>query len=408
MNTWLRSAAALVVFSLVVCGYATSGANPPKSSHLGTPITIGGMDSLSNPEYSAPETRSGIDAAIADINSHGGIDHRPLRLDFCDTDFNANLELSCTERLIGSQVAALVAPSILADPSGREYSLAASAKMPIIGSQGLLPAELQCKVVFPLSSGIPGWFYGVVAALVNKGDKRISVITDPGPSSQFAANLTDAAIRLAGLTPVQTITADVASDPTLSSAVARAVQGANGIAIVSGPDIVPRIVADIRETSFAGGISSTSALFPSQILQSLGSAANGILLDSQTALPTDTNNSGVVRFLADMKRYEPGARIDSQSITAWTATMLFAAVTRRTHATTSATVLHAFNTLNTAVDLGTIAPYKVVGQKSPLPKLYPRIFNSTIAVGTIRDGKVVTNGAGFSDPFTTLSGLAHS
>jgi branched-chain amino acid transport system substrate-binding protein len=408
MNTWLRSVGALVVFSLVVCGSAQSGADPPKSTYLSTPITIGGMDSLSNPEYSAPETRSGIDAAIGDINSHGGIDRRPLRLDFCDTDFNANLELSCTERLIASHVAAVVAPSILADPSGREYSLAASAKMPIIGSQGLSSAELQSKVVFPLSSGIPGWFYGVVAALIDKGDKRIAVITDPNPSSQFAGNLTDAAIESAGLTPVHTITADVASDPTLSSAVARAVQGADGIAIVSGPNIVPRIVTGIRETSFAGNISSTSALFPSQILQALGSAANGILLDSQTALPTDTSNPGVARFLADMKRYEPGARIDSQSITSWTATMLFAAVTRRTHATNSTAVLRAFNFLDTPVVLGTIAPYRVVGQKSPLPKLYPRIFNATIAVGTIEGGKVVANGTGFSDPFTSLSSLEHS
>ena len=139
------------------------------------------MDSLNNPTYAAPETQAGLNAAIQDVNSHGGVNGHSLKLDFCNTNYEANWEYSCTLQLISNHVVALVAPSILADQTGREYTAMAAAKIAEIGSQGLSVAELTSPIAFPLSSGLPGWFYGAVASLVAKGDTKIAILQDTNP-----------------------------------------------------------------------------------------------------------------------------------------------------------------------------------------------------------------------------------
>lgn len=84
--------------------------------------------------------------------------------------------------------------------------------------------------------------------------------------------------------------------------------------------------------------------------------------------------------------------------------MLYAKVAGPAHATTRAETLKAFQTLKTPVNVGTIAPYKVVGAKPP--KGFPRIFNPTITTGYVEHGKILSNGEGFTDPFTELANLA--
>ncbi|HVA09674.1 MAG TPA: ABC transporter substrate-binding protein, partial [Acidimicrobiales bacterium] len=155
----------------------TSGGSGSSSTPTGSPITIGGFDSLSNPEYSAPETQSGLQAAVGDINAHGGINGHVLKLNFCNSGYIANQELACTNQLIAANVTALVAPSILADQTGREYTAAQAAGMPIIGTQGLTPPELTSPVTFPAGSGIPGWAYGAADALVSQGIRKINILT---------------------------------------------------------------------------------------------------------------------------------------------------------------------------------------------------------------------------------------
>jgi ABC-type branched-subunit amino acid transport system substrate-binding protein len=380
-------------------------ASSTAASASSTPILVGGMDSLSNPLYSAPETQSGLNAGIQDVNSHGGVNGHPLKADFCNTNYLANQEYSCTLQLINNGVAALVSPSILADQSGREYTAMAGAKVADIGGEGLSPAELSSPIAFPLSSGLPGWFYGAAAALVAKGDTKIAILTDPNPASQYSAQLIAQALKSAGITPLQTVTADVTSDPTLSTAAAKVVQGANGIVLTPSPVIIPKIVPAIRATGYKGAISSITALFPPAILKATGSSTNGILLDSQIAFTTTTSNPGVKQFLSDMKKYAPGAAIDNTSLNAWSAVMLYAKVASAAKAVTRAQVLAAFTNLKNPVNIYTAAPYKVVGTTQPLAP-FTRIFNPTVVYGSVKNGQVVASTGAYVNPFTALKNAA--
>jgi ABC-type branched-subunit amino acid transport system substrate-binding protein len=201
------------------------------------------------------------------------------------------------------------------------------------------------------------------------------------------------------------VTAQVTSDPTLSTAAAKVVQGANGVILTPSPVIIPKIVPAILATGYKGAISSITALFPPAILKATGSSTNGILLDSQIAFTTSTANQGVKQFLSDMKKYAPGAAVDNTSLNAWSAVMLYAKVTSDAKALTRAQVLSAFSKLKNPVNIFTVAPYKVVGTTPPLPP-FPRIFNPTVVYGAVKNNQVVANNGAYVNPFTALQNAA--
>jgi ABC-type branched-subunit amino acid transport system substrate-binding protein len=362
------------------------------------------MASLANATYSTPQNKSGLEASIADINANGGVNGHPLKLDFCDTNYDANQELSCTRQLISDHVSVALDPSILADASGREFTAFAAAGIPVLGTQGLSPAELNSKVVFPLSSGIPGWVYGAVDNLVAHGDKKIVAFTDPNPGSQFFASVVVAAAKSAGLTAT-TVTADPSSDPTFSTGAAKAIAGGTtGIVLCPSPVNVPKMVLALKQAGYTGQISSITAIFAPPIVKAMGSAADGVLLTSQVAFSTETSDPGVVKFLADMKKYQPNSVIDESTLFTWASAQLFAKVMAKQTSFTPANVLKTLNAVKTPINIGVAAPWSVVGKKSPLTA-YSRIFNPTVQNGVLKNGAIVAQG-GFVNPFAALKAAA--
>jgi branched-chain amino acid transport system substrate-binding protein len=401
--------AAAAVLSAAACS-SSSGSAPGSAASAGTgqaaggPLLIGSMAPLTSPLYTAPDDQAGLDAAVASINAAGGVNGRPLKLQFCDTEFTVNGELDCTRQLIADKVIAAVSPLIIVDSTGEEWKLFQQAGIPVIGTVGASPAELNSPVVFPYGSGLPGTTYGAVANLLASGAKRVAIIGTTDASSQFQMGIAEAAFQSAGVTATRVV-GDPQADPTLAAATAKATaNGVDGIYLCPNPTSMPKIVSGIRQTGYTGKISTLLAEFNPQILKALGSQANGILITEQTAFPTDSGNPAIAAYQAAMKKYQPAAGIDADSLRTWTATELTAKVLERTRADTASAVLAAFENLSESVDIGTIAPYSVKGEKSPLPE-YSRIFNDTVMNGVIADGEPKSLADNFVDPFTQLQEL---
>jgi ABC-type branched-subunit amino acid transport system substrate-binding protein len=386
-------------------GATTGGTTAAATGASGTPILVGSEASLSNPVYSTPQTKAGIVAAVDAINAAGGVSGHPLKLEFCDTAYDANKELACARQLISDHVSALLSPNILADQTGKEYTVAAAAQVPVIGGEGLSPAELNSPGAFPLSSGLSGWVYGAVDNLLASGARKVSILVDTNPDSEYFASLAVAALKSAGLTPIADVAADPTSDPTLTTAAAKATErGTDGIILAPSPLNTIKALQALKQIGYTGKTSSITALFQPAIIKAAGSAANGLLLTSQLAFVTDTSNPGIVAFLADMKKYQPSAPIDETTLFSWAATELFAKVMTGKTSFTGPAVQAAFASLSTPVDISVAAPYAVVGRTSPLSQ-YSRIFNPTVQDGTLTNGTVQPNGKGFVNPFTSLSSL---
>jgi ABC-type branched-subunit amino acid transport system substrate-binding protein len=385
----------------------TGGASSSSGGATGSTITIGGTGSISSSVLSQPERQGAEQAAISVINAAGGVNGHPLKLDWCDTKNDANGEFTCMRQLAADKVTAIVAPGLIVDQSSRGLKYAAAQGIPIIGGQGLSPAEFSTPGVFPLASGIPGWSYGQVVALVNAGCKHIALFGDNEAGSLYILGFTQAAMQLAGITPVRYVKTDQNADPTFAQGAAQAIAGGvDCVVFDSSPTYGAKAVQALRGAGFKGPIASITGVFVQPIITSLGANANNLYLTSQMALNTDTSNPGVQAFLAAMKKYAPSDDTNETAMTAWTAVQLFAGVAKTiSGGIDSASVLAAMNNLSTPIDLQTAGPYQVKGVTSPL-KDYPRMFNNMVAIGVVKDGKLAPAGSGgFVDPFKALAAL---
>jgi branched-chain amino acid transport system substrate-binding protein len=404
--------AVLAALLLAACGSSSSTTNGSKSAATGSPaassgstITIGSAISVNSPVLNDGERKAGIEAAISDINASGGINGHQLKFDFCDTQYSPNQEIDCARQMASDHVVAVINPDFLANQTGEPYKVLAQAGIPIVGDSGLSPAGMASPNSFPLAGGIPGWVFGADDNAIRAGATKIAVASDTNPSAEFAGKMAASGLAAAKIKPVSVVTADPTSDPTFSSAAAKLMAGGtNGIIVAMAPENVPKLVVALRQAGYKGIISSLSAIVPGQVVTALKSAANGILLSSQTALTTDTANPGVAKFLADMKKYQPTATLDERTETGWAATMLFDKVTASLTSFTPATVMQAMKSVTTPIDLGIVGPWKSAGATSPV-KTFPQLgFNPTVAYGVVKNGQIVADQTkGFPNPFVNLA-----
>jgi branched-chain amino acid transport system substrate-binding protein len=404
-STSSKAATAGAVVALVAALASCADNNNPSGRTVGEPIVIGIMASETGQSLVQPERQATAKAAIAAINERGGVDGHDLEMNFCDTKNDPNGELSCMRQFVEEGVSAVLAPAIIADQTGRSYALASKAGLPVIGGQGLSPVELQTEGVFPIASGIPGWAFGSVAALLESGATKISLMGTNQPGSMFILALCEAGLKSAGITPTSWVKADPQADPTFAAAAALAIaDGVDGILLDSAPNYIPKEVTALRQAGYTGKISSITAIFGKQILETLGDDAEGILLTGQLAFATDTDNPEVKRFLDEIDEHAAGTEITETSESVWSSFQLFAAVMDGAPGVGSSDVMKAFTDLESPIDIGVAGPYQVQDAKVYLDD-YPQIFNPTVQNGVVVDGELKSDGKGFVNPFLALEAL---
>lgn len=396
---------ASAALTLTACSSSGDGGGGGASD---SEILIGSTVSLTSAAASFPEVKQAQDAAVASINDAGGINGKQLKLTVCDGKFEVNAELGCFRTLLQDKVSAIVGPVLIAGTGVSEYKAAEQAKTAVIGSPAYQPGELVSSAAFPLGPAVVGGTYGAIYDLLEHGAKNISVFGDANnPAANSIVELSKQALESIGKSPVNVVVGDTSSDPTLQSAAAKATtNGTDGIIITGAPPSMSKSVPALRAQGYKGLIATIDGALPGPVVTAIGAAGDGMLVASQTTFPEQSPASD--EFLADMKKYAPDAPLSFFSIQAWSSVKLFAAVAEQAKASTSEEVLDAFTNLSDAVDIGTLAPYKVAGVTSPITDGFepaPRMFNQQVQLGTMQDGKFVADG-GFVDPFSSLKSVS--
>jgi ABC-type branched-subunit amino acid transport system substrate-binding protein len=172
------------------------------------------------------------------------------------------------------------------------------------------------------------------------------------------------------------------------------------------PTNVPIAVRALRAAGYTGPIAATAPAVTPPIIKALGTEGNGIELAGNVAFPSETGNSAVASYLADMAKYQPNGTIDQLSETSWAGMMLFAQAMKGQTNFSASNVLSVMNNLSTPINLGVTGPYKVKGSPSPIPG-FPNIHNPTITLGVLENG-VIKQAAGpaFVNPVTVLNAAA--
>jgi branched-chain amino acid transport system substrate-binding protein len=404
----LATAIGAAALTVAACSSSPSTSAAGASSISSSTIVVGGMAPLTSQVLTQPEIEAGIVAAVDALNAQGGIDGHHVKLDYCDTQYTSSGEISCMDQMISNKVSALIAPSIAASATGSPFELSQAADLASIGGLGEIVPELTSPAVFPLAGGDPGWVYGAMADLVKGGARRIAVLGNAIGSYEAVKSYALAALKQAGLTPVNVSEGDPNSDPTFAAAAAKAVSGnIDGMYLAVSPNNVPIAVRAVRAAGYTGPIASIAAAFTPPIIKALGSQGNGIELSGNVAFPSQTGNPAVTAYLADMAKYQPQGTIDQLSETSWAGMMLFAKAMKGQTNFSASHVLSVMKNLSTPIDLGVTGPYAVKNSVSPIPG-FPSIHNPTITLGVLQDGVIKPqSGPTFVNPVQVLNAASH-
>jgi len=309
-------AAGLIVVSAAGCSSDSSkssdssGGKPQSASSsgpslTGEPIKVGMIAPTNAPVYSVPGELAAVRAAVATINSQGGIKGRPLVLDYCNEANDANKGAACGRKVAASDdVATLNVISPFAGPAVTE----ALKGVANVGYLALTPPEYEAMNNFPTNGG--GAFFqpaSVVGALQDDSSlKKVVIAANEGQQSDPIVSSIEKAVNNAGGTvsgkvrlPLTTI-ADYTpyAQKLISSGAQVAALSMSGTASSGIIKAVHQLGGNMVFTSSAGAMTSP-------VLKDLGSLANGIYIGSPTPWINDASNyPGMNDFVASVKAEE--------------------------------------------------------------------------------------------------------
>jgi ABC-type branched-subunit amino acid transport system substrate-binding protein len=357
--------AALAVLAVAVLGSASASTN---KSAKKSPILVG----LVAPGAGSPvvNSQASVSADLAYIratNAHGGIDGHPLKLIYCNDKNDPNLTISCAQKMISSHVIMLAGGDTLDGAQLTTYMNKAG--IPEVGQLVYDATSLNSPNEFIMTSTEPG--YVVVMGWLAKHHVKVSMLgSDNSTASQLYAGLTAATASLKNPWISQTLVPPTVPDmhPYVSSALKGnpgAIQSFLGIP--QDPQVVSILGQMHSKVKWvtAAGVSSAA-----------GAAAQGETADIQNMISfgnilplQDTKNQLISLFLSQMASYHK-ATGDSYSVLAqqssgtftgwlslWVLQKLVDEGKLNANHLTSATVMHAFQTVKNINMAGVMPPW---------------------------------------------------
>jgi hypothetical protein len=350
---------------------------------------------LSNPEW-----RFAVKARFAALNEAGGIEdsaglHHRVEVIVCDTKADPVAARRCAQRAIDNRVVAVVGMSTL--DSDAVWPLLEAAGIPAIGSRADTDRDVTSPVAFPLGSGIVGMFSAMPQLLVRQGAHKVAVIvSDFGDATSSALDLIGAGLSLtsASAGPVVRVPLDVTDlAPYVTAATDQEVDGV--VAFVAG-DGQALLLKSLRASHFKGQVVTQASLSITDNLR----VDEGILAVAEFP-PVTARVKGMRRFLHDMSDAgisNDGALgpFDAGTVNYWLAGWVFGRVARGMPDINAMSVRRAMDNIE-ELDMGGLTPPLSTTTENPQ---YPRLFNPTVTLNIVKDGRLTRLSRRFLDPMT--------
>jgi branched-chain amino acid transport system substrate-binding protein len=378
-------------------GSASTGSGGASSTPTKSPIDVGLVTSLTSTSLAPyPQVAVAQKAAIAYINSTGGVNGHPLVANQCDDQDQANVAQTCATAAVRSSDVAIV--------GGTEvfpgfFSTVNTAKLTFTGGLGLIPQELTSPVSFPVTSVAAGWYFGSGALAVKLGAKAVTIVQCSIPACEGTAQESAAALKIAGdIVPPKFVTFQLGQAITATDAQQVIQQNPDAVLIAAPGPYPQQMMTALRQAGYTGKIINNIGSFDPQAIKTVGnSVADGTYVVSTLRLPTETSVPAVALYNTWMNKTDPSAQKDELSLLEWTAMLIFADVAKTLPSVTRASVLQAYQNLKTPVNVGTSAPFSVVGSPSPLSTA-PQLHSADVMYSEIENGQYKPLGS-FVNPF---------
>jgi branched-chain amino acid transport system substrate-binding protein len=380
-----------VAFALAGCSSAASSSHPA-SGATKAPIPLGYVNDESGP-LAFPQFTSGVTAAVAYVNAHGGVNGAPIKLSQCGTDGSTAASLNCANQVVGDHVIGVLE----GEDTGIDAMIPVlnAARLPTLDMAILGTESLTNSNNFLFSPAGTATDVADYEVLHNLGVKRVGYIGPQLPTLPTRFNSVD--VPLAKSLGMQTnLISYSLSSPDYTSAVQAAVAaGDNGLVDLSEEAGCTAMETAVAALHFKGPVVQESCV---QYAQTLGAKANGALSftfnwlpsDSAAAPALDRSELGIyVRSLAAAGN--SSLANNTSTIQGFALVMNAAGILRTIHGTpTSTTFTAALRSLkNFKTFLGASAtcdPRPVAGQAA---------CTNGLLVYQVKKGKLVLDGNGF-------------
>lgn len=403
------AAAAVLVFGVAACSSSSSssGSSSPSSgggassstvaAGTGKTLTIFVTGTFQATGIDYQDASAAIIAKADQVNAAGGINGQQIKVIVCDDQHDPNQATACARQAVSDGALATLAPSSAAGFGPQVLPALAAAKIPVIDMPATDSTVWTYSNSYPFDPGAPAQYAGVALALKQSGCTDVGSIQLPVPAGATSAKfLADGVTKLGGRL-VKNIQVGM-TESSYSSEVAQLIAaGAKCVVPIILPTEQVKLISAVKQSGQQLLIGGVTAAFNQQLLTSLGSAANGILLAGPNYLPTDTSVPAVQQMLAAMKKYTPGTTAsDTYGTSAWgAATLLFSGVLPAIKGTITPAAISAALDHAKGLTVGTFAPY-TFSSPPPNPQL-PRLMNTGLLIWKVENTVPVLTSKNFID-----------
>ncbi|MFC5745331.1 ABC transporter substrate-binding protein [Actinomadura rugatobispora] len=283
------------LFGVTACGDASSTRGSSDAIQIGliTPV-----DTSSN---SYDDAVSGTRAAVAAINTAGGVNGKKLELDFCNEKTDPNAAAACARKAeSGDQIATVGLFS-----TNMQSVLPQFKTLPNIAPFALTPAEIACPTCYTFDSFSMGAFMSAADLASQAGVKSATIVTFDVPVSHEVQEATKRQMEAAGIT-----VADVIYVPPTTSDLSSYAQKVKEI---GHEGLLPMVTAQgaysllqaLRQIDFQPTLITNDNQVPPANIAKLGDFIEGARLGLAVPPVSAADKiPGVKKFVADMKAAE--------------------------------------------------------------------------------------------------------
>lgn len=372
----------------------------------GTPIYVEHEDGYpAGGQPAQPEIEASIQAEFDAVNAAGGIDGHPVKLITCLDHADPNQARTCANQAVGN--AKIVATL---DDNSNEYQIVnpimEAAHLAQIGPYVHGTEVLQCSVCFPISGGgvVDTAAMGLMLHTIYHANS-LDLAIPSVPDAQVALNQNKQlflSLVPKGKVGEQVFPLTVADySPYVAAA-----KGYDGTELLAGGPVVISWLNTAKSEGVTSHYSMLAVATTPQVLSQGGSLLNGVLVPTDTRLPT-SNVPGAKLYRSEVQKYAPGTLIDQGALYGWMAAKMFTDVAKTIKGPiTRASVLNAMRHITNYTGLGgLIPPYSTTTKFTGFGGQAPYLFDPYAFPVKIENGKLVEIGNTFINPFNgqTLS-----
>ena len=309
---------------------------------------------------------------------------KSVTVDVCDNQGTSTGNIDCEHQASSAHAAVFVPLN-----ANLDQSLVDQAGIPVVGV-----ANDTAPQSFDISAQ-QGLFVGMGVALAKKGCKRLGIVIDEGGQAYAAQtakaakwqSVTDAFIPLAA--------------PDLSPDIAKLAQAhVQCVAAASLEAQIPQILTAMAQAHLKVPTALPGITVTNQVMKSLGSLANGLILVESTPSPTSAAVATVTRKMHVVNK---GLKVDSASLTGWALARLVQDAAAQVHGPVkSASMLAALDKLRNASTDGLLPPISTAPQAKASDR---RDFDTYVQSFVLKNGKL-TDASGYFNILPQLNAVS--